>query len=441
MGNLLIELSAYEAARAIAQRKITSHQLVAECLERIKSREPEIGAWEFLDEPLALAQADQRDNSGEKGALHGVPIGIKDIIETADMPTGHGSPIYRNNRTGADAACVRRLRAAGAIILGKTVTAEFATFYPGKTRNPHNSLHTPGGSSSGSAAAVAGCHVPVALGTQTAGSVIRPASFCGVIGYKPSYARFAIDGVLSCSPALDTLGIFARSVDDIELVAYVLGGISSREIPAIAAPPRIGVVRTPWWHEAEAEMRNAVESSAETLARSGAIVSELTTPEFEELRDAHSKIMFREIAISRRFEYENHRPMLSGKLVEVIEHGRALGISEIQNAIRTARIGRGRIAQAFRVHDVLLTPSAPGAAPEGLSSTGNPIFNGIWTLLGVPCITYPAAFSSKGLPLGVQVIGPPNDDERLIAATRWMQQNSASDISRCGSLVERGHKS
>ncbi len=432
MNESLTELSVVEAARAIAQGKLTSRRLVEACLERIDAREENVGAWEFLDKSLALAQANQSDNSASKGLLHGVPVGIKDIIETADMPTGYGSPIYRDNHTGVDAECVKRLRAAGAVILGKTVTTEFAVFAPGKTTNPHNRLHTPGGSSSGSAAAVADRHVPFALGTQTAGSVIRPASFCGVIGCKPSYAMIALDGVLSCSTTLDTLGIFARAIEDTAIVASVLAGVPFRAPASIAVEvPRIGFFRTPWWGKATPEARAAIERTAEQLARAGAAVTELTIPGFEELLEAHRKIMSREIANSRRYEYENHRSSLSDRLQEIIENGRALAISEIQNAVRIARRGRNQIAQAFSAHDVLLTPSAPGSAPEGLSSTGDPIFNGIWTLLGVPCITYPVARASKGLPLGVQVIGPVDSDERLIATTQWMQQNSASSDMRC----------
>jgi Asp-tRNA(Asn)/Glu-tRNA(Gln) amidotransferase A subunit family amidase len=432
MGRPLIELSVGEAARAIAQGELTSKELVTACLERVRAREATVGAWEFLDRSLALEQAIQRDNSGGSGPLRGVPVGIKDIIQTADMPTGYGSRIYQNNHTGIDAECVKRLRAAGAVILGKTVTTEFAFFFPGKTTNPHNRSHTPGGSSSGSAAAVADCHVPFALGTQTAGSVVRPASFCGAIGYKPSYGLIPLDGVLLCSTTLDSLGIFARRVEDLAIVASVLTGLPfSDPASQIVAAPRIGLVRTPWWNKADEEERQCIERTAEALARSGASVGEPAIQGLDELRDAHIKIMSRETASSRHYEYENHRSSLSARLQEIIENGRQLAISEVQNAIRSARRAREQIAQVFAAYDVLLTPSAPGAAPEGLSSTGDPIFNGIWTLLGVPCITYPAGRSSKGLPLGVQVIGPVDSDERLIATTKWMQENSAPSEFRC----------
>jgi len=421
----LTELSVGEAAKAIAEGKLTSRRLVAACLERIDAREEVVGAWEFLDKSLALAQATECDNSASRGPLHGVPVGMKDIIQTADMPTGYGSPIYRNNRTGVDAECVKRLRAAGAVILGKTVTTEFAVFSPGKTTNPHNRLHTPGGSSSGSAAAVADRHVPFALGTQTAGSVIRPASFCGVVGYKPSYARISYDGVLLSSTTLDTLGIFTRAIEDAAIVASVLSGIPYQEPIAVAAV-RIGLFRTPWWNSAEPEKRKIVEATAAALARAGASVSELTIPGFEDLLDAHRKIMSREIAMSRQYEYDQHRSSLSHRLQTIVEQGRALSVGEVQDAIRVARRGRSQMAQVFDQHDVLLSPSATGIAPAGLSSTGDPIFNGVWTLLGNPCLTYPVARSSNGLPIGVQVIGPVDADDRLIATTMWMQENSAA---------------
>jgi len=428
MGKLdesLTRLSANEAARAIAQGEITSRELVAACLERIEAREEVVGAWQFLDKELALAQAQRCDESPGMGPLRGVPVGIKDIIQTSDMPTCYGSSIYANNRTSVDAECVKRLRAAGAVILGKTVTTEFAVFAPGKTTNPHNRLHTPGGSSSGSAAAVADHQVPCGLGTQTAGSVIRPASFSGVIGYKPSYARFPLDGVLSLSTSLDTLGIFARNFDDVALLASVLSGTPAGKLASgpIDAP-RIGLFRTPWWNEAEEEARAAIETSAQALARAGASVSDATIAGFDDLRDAHLKIMYREIASSLRQEYENHRDSLSATLKGIIETGRAVSVSEVQNATRIARRGLHQISGVFAAHDVLLTPSTLGAAPPGLANTGDPIFNRVWTLLGVPCVTYPAGFSSSGLPLGIQVIGPVDGDEPLLATAKWMQESS-----------------
>jgi Asp-tRNA(Asn)/Glu-tRNA(Gln) amidotransferase A subunit family amidase len=281
--------------------------------------------------------------------------------------------------------------------------------------------------SSGSAAAVADHQVPFALGTQTAGSVIRPASFCGVIGYKPSYARFPFDGVMLSSTTLDALGIFTRTFEDAAVMASVLSGIALSDPASISiCAPRIGLFRTPWWNEAEAEMRATIEATAEALARAGASVNEVTIPGFEDLRDAHLKIMFREVASSRRYEYENHRASLSTRLQQIIETGRAVGISEVQEAIRLARRGRDQISEAFASHEVLLTPSTLGAAPRGLGNTGDPIFNRVWALLGVPCITYPGGMSSGGLPLGIQVIGPVEGDERLLAIARWMRENSPS---------------
>jgi Asp-tRNA(Asn)/Glu-tRNA(Gln) amidotransferase A subunit family amidase len=425
MEHPLNELSAVEAARAIARGELTSRRLVTACLERIEAREEIVGAWQFLDPALALEQADRCDNSPAMGPLHGVPVGIKDIIQTADMPTCYGSSIYANNRTAVNAECVKRLRAAGAVIMGKTVTTEFAVFAPGKTTNPHNRLHTPGGSSSGSAAAVADLQVPFALGTQTAGSVIRPASFCGVIGYKPSYAWFPLDGVKVLSLTLDTLGTFTRTFEDAAVIASVLAGIPYQHPASIAIrAPRIGLFRTPWWNEAGNETRTAIEAAAEALARAGASINEVTIPGFEDLRDAHLKIMYREIADSLRYEYENHRASLSARLQGIIDTGRAVGVSEVQASIRIARRGRHQISEIFASHDVLLTPGTLGPAPLGLGNTGDPIFNRVWTLLGVPCITYPGGRSSGGLPLGIQVIGPVESDERLMATAKWMRENS-----------------
>jgi Asp-tRNA(Asn)/Glu-tRNA(Gln) amidotransferase A subunit family amidase len=424
----LIELSAAQAAKAIKQRKLTCRRLVEACLARIEARD-EVGAWEFLDKDLALAQADRCDTSASTGPLHGVPVGIKDIIQTADMPTGYGSPIYPNNRTGIDAECVKRLRAAGAVILGKTVTTEFAVFAPGKTTNPHHRLHTPGGSSSGSAAAVADRQVPFALGTQTAGSVIRPASFCGIVGYKPSYARFSFDGVMLSSMTLDTLGTFTRTVEDAVLVGSVLSGLLLREPRSVAIThPRIGLFRTPWWNEADAETRSAIETTAEALAKAGAAVSEVTIPGYGELRDAHTSIMYRELAISRQYEYQHHRDKISTRLQGILETGRAVSVSEVQDAVGLARRGRQQMVEVFAAHDVLLTPSTLGAAPRGLGNTGDPIFNRVWTLLGVPCLTHPVGVSSNGLPLGVQIVGPVDSDERLFATTLWMLENSVPTI-------------
>jgi Asp-tRNA(Asn)/Glu-tRNA(Gln) amidotransferase A subunit family amidase len=420
-----ILLCATEAAEAIARGRLTSERLVSACLERIAKREETVGAWEYLDSSQALEAAARCDSTPPIGPLHGVPVGIKDIIDTADQPTCYGSRIYRGYRPTVDAECVKRLKAAGAIILGKTVTTEFAVFQPGKTTNPHNRLHTPGGSSSGSAAAVADHQVMAALGTQTAGSVIRPASFCGVVGYKPSYARFPFDGVMLSSTTLDTLGTFTRTIDDAALVGSVLSGVVFKrpDSRAIAAP-RIGLIRTPWWKEADPDMRSALETGAESLAKAGAVMKDITIPSFDHIGDAHARIMYREIAASRQYEYEHHRDELSPRLREIIERGRALALSQLQAAIGIARRARYEMASVFATCDVVLTPAAVGSAPVGLAVTGDPLFNRAWTLLGAPCLTYPGNISANGLPLGLQVVGAVDDDDRLLAIGKWMQEHS-----------------
>src|SRR5437762_1253782 len=275
----LNELSASDAARLIAGGDLSSEALVRDCLARIDAREATVRAWAFLDPELALRQARERDRTPARGALHGVPIGVKDVFDTADMPTQMGSPIYAGWRPPSDAACVALMRAAGAVVLGKTVTAEFAGMTPGDTRNPHDPSRTPGGSSSGSAAAVADFMVPLALGTQTGGSVLRPASFCGIVGYKPSFGRYNRSGLKMAAESLDTIGSLARSIEDVELVDAVLLGAPPRKAEPLCEPPRIGVCRTHLWETAKPETMAAVEDSAARLARARASVREVALPE------------------------------------------------------------------------------------------------------------------------------------------------------------------
>src|SRR6266446_4577339 len=314
----LHELTAAEAAAAIAAGTITSEALVTACLERITAREERVGAWEYLDPEQARTQARARDRSPAQGPLHGVPLGIKDLIDTSDMPTCYGSPIYAGYRPAWDAASVALLRAAGAVILGKTVTTEFAMFTPGKTANPHNVAHTPGGSSSGSAAAVADMMVPLALGTQTAGSIISPASFCGVVGYKPTHGQFPVAGIKALSQTLDTLGGFARSVADFALLRAVLVG-GPVQLPALERTPRLGLCRTPQWPHATAATREALETAGRQLAAAGAKVRDLELPaEFEHLVAAQETIQTHEEARCCAYELTMHREQLSSKLLELL---------------------------------------------------------------------------------------------------------------------------
>jgi Asp-tRNA(Asn)/Glu-tRNA(Gln) amidotransferase A subunit family amidase len=416
----LYELTATEAATAIANGTITSEALVTACLERITAREERLGAWEYLDAEQALAQARRCDRSPARGPLHGVPVGIKDLIDTCDMPTAYGSPIYAGYQPAWDAACVALLRAAGAVILGKTVTTEFAMFTPGKTANPHNLAHTPGGSSSGSAAAVADSMVPLALGSQTAGSIIRPASFCGVVGYKPTHGQFAVAGIKALSQTLDTLGGMARSVADCVLLRAALVGGAAR-LPALQRPPRIGLSRTPQWPHATAATRDALDIAGQRLATAGAEVAELALPAaFESLAAAQETIQIFEGARCCAYELTRHREQLSQKLLELLAPAEGITYAAYAEAMALANTCRRRLDSIFTDYDVLLVPSAPGEAPSGLEATGNPIFNRIWTLLHTPAVNLPGLQGPNGLPVGVQVIGPIGMDDRLLAIAAWM---------------------
>jgi Asp-tRNA(Asn)/Glu-tRNA(Gln) amidotransferase A subunit family amidase len=418
--NPLHELTGVEAAQAIVAGTITSEALVSACLERITAREESVRAWEYLDPEAALAQARARDHSPTRGPLHGVPVGIKDLIDTSDMPTSYGSPIYAGHQPAWDAASVALLRVAGAVILGKTVTTEFAMFTPGKTANPHNVAHTPGGSSSGSAAAVADMMVPLALGTQTAGSIIRPASFCGVVGYKPTHGQFSVAGIKALSQTLDTLGSFARSVADFALLRAVLVG-GPVQLPELERAPRIGLCRTPQWSLASTDTREALEIAGQQLGAAGAEVRQVTLPPaFENLVAAQETIQIFEGARCCAYELTVHRDRLSAKLLELLAPAEGLTYAAYAEALTLAATCRRQLDAIFTDHDALLVPSAPGEAPAGLEATGDPIFNRMWTLLHTPAVTLPSHTGSHGLPVGVQVIGPLGMDDRLLAIAAWM---------------------
>ena len=399
---------------------MTSEKLVEACLERIAARDGELAAWVHVNADASLAQARALDKQPAQGPLHGVPVGIKDIIDTADMPTEHGSPIYRGNRPRADASAVALLRRAGCVILGKTATAEFANLHPPATRNPHNLAHTPGGSSSGSAAAVADRMVPLALGTQTGGSMIRPAAFCGVVGLKPSFGSINRTGVKPVSDSLDTLGIFSNTVEDAALALNLLSG---RRMPDFSAKalPRIGFARTSRWKDADSATHDALEAAAGRLAAAGAQVKEATLPAAAEaLFDAQGLIMDFEAARALAWEQANHRDAISATLRQRLERGAAVSREQYDGARRTARDARRQFVDLMCGFDLLLTPSAKGEAPKGLASTGDSLFNRIWTLLGVPCITLPWGSGPHGLPLGIQFVGAFDQDTALLANAQWV---------------------
>ena len=419
-------LTASEAAQRIAKGALTSEALVAACLERIAAREPAVGAWEYIDPEAALAAARARDRETPKGPLHGVPVAVKDIIDTADMPTRMGSPIHVDNRPAADADCVAAVRAAGGIILGKTVTTEFATFRPGKTVHPLNPAHTPGGSSSGTAAGVADFMAPAGCGTQTSGSVIRPASFCGVCGYKPSFGKVSRRGVKVIVPSLDCVGIMARGVDDLALVEDVVTGRPPAPLPSLSRPPRIAICRTTRWSEAEPAAVAAMAAAGDRLNALGAESAALDMPaHFDRLWAAHATVMDVGLARSLRPEYDAHRELLSDRLVARMERGMAIPVQAWLDALAFAHRCRAEFDALAGAWDAVLTPAARGEAPRDLTTTGDPVFNMAWTLLHVPCVTVPGLAGPAGLPVGVQLVGPRGADRTVLAAAKWLHPRPA----------------
>ncbi len=436
------ELGAYTALEArdrIASGTLSAAALCESYLQRIAAREREIGAFAHLDEAQVRAAAkaadDYRGTGRPLGALHGLPVGIKDIIDTADMPTENGTVIDAGRRPRKDAEVVRRLRQAGAIIMGKTVTMELAFFAPGKTRNPHNPAHTPGGSSSGSAAGVAAGFLPLAVGSQTFGSVIRPASFCGVVGFKPSFGLISRAGVRLLAPPLDTVGVFAKTVSDAALIADALtghdpGDHDSRAEPpprmlekVLAAPPvtpKLAFVKTPAWDEAEAATQKGFIELAKAL---GTFCVEVALPEiFSDWMDALRVLMRAGMAHNLSFYYREGKERLSQPLRSLIEEGQMISAVDYLAALDRRAALSHALDQLFESHDAILTPAAPGEAPAGLGSTGNPAFNGLWTLCGVPAVTLPMLQGPKGLPIGVQLVGRRGHDARLLRTAQWLTQ-------------------
>ena len=413
-------LSAAEAVKAIEAGTLTSEKLVASCLERIAEREPVVMAWVHLDKALALKQAKAAD-AAKGGLLRGVPIGVKDIIDTHDMPTGHNSPIFQGKVPFGDAACIALCRTANAVILGKTVTTEFANRHPGPTTNPHNAAHTPGGSSSGSAAAVADGHVPLAFGTQTGGSVIRPAAYCGVVGYKPTFNDFSRVGIKMQCHSLDTLGLMARTLDDIALFRGAVLSLPAIPIDRNVSAPRVGFCRTPIWYHAEPDTQALLEKTASVLAAKGATVLEVKFgPAFDDILEDHVAISGWESARNYADERLRNPDKVSRELTDILNKGLAVTLERYVAAQRKAAAFKAHIDSLFDKVDVLLCPSAPGEAPKGQEFTGDPRFNSIWTLAGTPCVTLPAGTGDEGLPLGVQLVGPRHEDDKLLSLAAWV---------------------
>lgn len=406
------ELTAVEAARRIDAGELTVEALARACLDRVEEREPELAAWAHLDRARVLAEARAHDGAGP---MHGVPAGVKDIVDTADAPTGYGSPIYRGHRPAEDAACVHRIRMAGGIVLGKTVTTEFASRYPGPTRNPHDVRHTPGGSSSGSAAAVADCMVPLGIGTQTAGSVIRPASFCGIYGYKPTFGLLGFTGIRHFAESFDTLGCMARSVEDLVFFRDVLLGAEPAPFEAFAGRPRIGFCRTHHWDEADEATRTCLEDGARRLAAAGFAVADVGLPaDFEQSAEVYGCVQHFEGARCFAPDAERHPDLLSADARTLYTRGMAVDAPTYREAVRRLHEWRAAIDEAFAGFDAVLTPSAPGEAPRGLRFTGDVTFNYLWTALHVPAVTVPAFQGPRGLPIGAQLVAPRHADDRLL---------------------------
>ena len=418
----IAELSACEAAGLISGGNLSSEDLVRSCLDRIKLREDAVGAWEYLDPDHAIEQARVLDRGPQRGLLHGLPIGVKDLMDTADMPTRYGSIIYESHRPVSDAACVALARAAGGVMLGKTVVPEFSTYMPGKTANPHNILHTPGGSSSGAAAAVADFMVPLAFGTQTEGSIIRPAAYCGIVGFKPSFGLICRAGVKPLVDSLDTVGVLARDVPDVALFTAALTDRPAlRLVDSLAAFPRVGICRTYEWGHAARETVDAFNVAAEVLSGAGAPVRDIVLPDkFRALNAAHGAVLRFEVARSLAFERTARAAGFSPAFAELMQSCVETSVEEYDRALAIIRTCRRELCDLYDDFDVLLAPSATGEAPEGLHYTGDRILNRIWSALLVPCVHIPFFRGAQGLPVGVQVTGALGEDAKTLTIANWI---------------------
>jgi Asp-tRNA(Asn)/Glu-tRNA(Gln) amidotransferase A subunit family amidase len=401
----------------------TARSSLERALRAVALRENEVRAWAFIDPVGALAAAAEVDGA-PAGPLAGTVLGVKDLFDTAGQPTEYGSPIFAGRVPTTDAVAVTELKRAGAVLLGKTVTSELGGYHPGPTTNPHDSTRTPGGSSMGSAAAVAAGMADIALGAQTAASVVRPASFCGVFGFKPTFGAVATDGLRVMAPSLDTVGWFARDAATVGLVTACLvgGGPTTAAASADEGPPVIGLLRTGRWEEASPDSRRAVEGLAHAARRSGAKVVELDMPHaWQSLDDVHTTVMEYEAARSLAAEYQHHRELLSVSLRTMIERGNAIASRAYHEALATAVEARRVTDLAFGKVQVVLTPAVVGEAPVGLESTGDPRFGRLWSLLGLPVLCLPAAVGTAGTPIGVQIVGRAGADKQVAAAGAWIE--------------------
>ncbi len=443
----LISLTAVEAGERIVAGEVSAEAYTAACFDRIESLDGEIGAFVHLDRENALQQArgldERRANGLPTGPLHGLPVAVKDIINTADYPTEHGSPIYSGRRPARDATVVARMRAAGAVIIGKTVTTEFAFYHPGKTRNPRDLERTPGGSSSGSAAAVAAGMVPLAIGTQTNGSMIRPASFCGVYGAKPGHGSISRAGMLSHSRLLDQPGVFARTIEDMALLLDAIVGYDPkdpdtrpvaasafRRIAAEKPPmaPRYAFMPTPIWEKADPDTREAFEALVERLGESADRIN--LPPPFAKAWDLLRTIMAVDMAHRHSAIVERAGDAASKTLRDFLAEGRKVSATYYLAAIDQAKLLGQAMHECFKAYDAIITPATTGVASRGLGGTGDPAFCSLWTLLGLPALSLPILEGEDGLPLGVQLVGPMHDDERLMRTAAELIRSLAGKKAR-----------
>ena len=431
-------LSAATAAAGIRSKKFTSEELISDCLNRLNSREDDIQAWSYINAEHALEQARKadkyRNEGGSLGPLHGVPIGIKDVIDTEDMPTENGSPIYEGRRPQKDALCIAALRRAGAIIFGKTVTTEFANINPSKTRNPHNIQHSPGGSSAGSGASVADFHVPVALGTQTGGSVIRPASFNGVFGLKPTLGLIPRSGMLLQSHTLDTIGIYGRTLEDLALVldsisipdpndahSYrgSIGSVQAEHSKTSKHQPKFAFLETPAWNEGNLASKKAILKTTEILGQN---CKKETLPDpFNKIIDLHATVFSSENAYYYGQYLISHPNLLSKKLRHRLESTRNALASDYLTALEARNVIYNSVETLLGNYDAIICLSAPGPAPHGFETTGSAVFNGLWTYLGVPCISLPL-LTVEGLPQGIQLVGKRGEEGKLFRSALKLEQ-------------------
>ena len=447
----LANLDAAEAVACLRRGEFRSVALVEACLARIAERDAEVEAWAQLDREFALDQAracDAAREAGEAGGpLHGLPVGVKDIFDTHGLPTENGSVLDAGRQPTEDCTVVVLLKEAGAVIMGKTVTTELAVYSPGKTRNPHNPEHTPGGSSSGSAAAVAAAMVPLAVGSQTNGSVIRPASYCGVYGFKPSLARISRHGVLAQSRYLDHVGVFARSIEDVALIAESLMAYDAKDpdmrltgrphlVETVAddppVRPMLGFVKSPVWDQAEEATREAFAELAEVLG-DGCDAVDLPEP-FDLAVELHRTIMHADVAKSFASYYERGKDELSAGLRDMIESGQRVLAVEYNRAVDWIGVLNGGLDRIFERYDAIVTPATTGEAPAGLDSTGSPVFCTLWTYCGTPAVTLPLMVGPGGLPVGVQLVGRRGDDARLLRTARWLVRRVADEDRDRGTI-------